>query len=60
MQKTETSSSGTSTESLINNGMLSILMNGKENQERVSSTKDLDSMLRDHSTLSLNYHLTDT
>jgi hypothetical protein len=36
------------------------LMNGRENQERESSMKDSDSMLRDHSTSFPNYQHTDT
>jgi hypothetical protein len=33
----------------INNGTSFTLMNGRENQEKESSTKSLDYMLRDHS-----------
>ena len=44
----------------INNGMLSTLMNIQMNQPRVNSTKTSVSMLKDHSTLSLPSHHTDT
>jgi len=44
----------------INNGMLSMLMNIQMNQPRVNSTKTSVSMLKDHSTLSLPSHHTDT
>jgi hypothetical protein len=39
----------TSMEESTNNGTLFMPMNGKVNQEKESSTKNLDSMLRDHS-----------
>jgi len=40
-------------------GMLPTLMNGRENHKKENSTKSLDSMLKDHSTLSLKWQLTD-
>jgi hypothetical protein len=40
-------------------GTLSIQMNGRANPEKVSSTKDSDSMLRDHSTFPQHFHLED-
>jgi hypothetical protein len=47
--KTETFKLPIRMEILTNNGTSSMLMNGKENQEKESSTKNSDSMLKDHS-----------
>jgi hypothetical protein len=60
MLKTETSSFGTDIRVLTNNGTSSMLMNTQMSQRKENSTKDLDSMLKDHSTLSLLWHHTDT
>jgi hypothetical protein len=44
----------------INNGTSFTSMNTRENQERENSTKDLVSMLKETSTLFLNFQKTDT
>ena len=60
MLRIKTSSSGTNTEESTNNGMSSILMNGKENLERENSMKTSVFTLSDHSILFLNCQLEDT
>jgi hypothetical protein len=60
MLNRETLKSIQSMEESTNNGTLSILTNGRENQERENSMKNLDSTLKDHSTLFLNFQPTDT
>ena len=59
MLKTETSSCTLHTEESTKCGMLSMLMNGRESQERVSSTKTLVFTLKDLSMLSLLCHKED-
>jgi hypothetical protein len=60
MLKTETSLSGTDIRDSTNNGTSSMLMNTQRNQRRENSTRTSVSMLKDHSTLSLNWRKTDT
>ena len=59
MVRTRTSKYSTRMERLTSNGMLSILMNTKLNQLRVSSTKDSVFTLRETSTLSQHFHQED-
>jgi uncharacterized protein YjcR len=59
MLKTETLLSETKTTKSTNNGMSSMLINGRENQLRDNSIRDSDSMLREISTLSQNFQRTD-
>jgi len=59
IMRIRTSSSGTSIRDSTNNGMSSTLMNTQKSQRRVNSMKPSDSMLKDHSTLSQPYQLTD-
>jgi hypothetical protein len=47
-------------EQFTSNGILSMLINGRENQRRVNSMRDSDSMLKETSTLSHNFQTTDT
>ena len=49
--KTETSLSGTDIRDLTNNGTSSTLTNTQRNQRRENSTRNSDSMFKDHSTL---------
>ena len=60
MLKIETSLFGASIRDSTSNGMSSMLMNIQMNQRRENSTKTLVSMLKDHSMLFQNCHLTDT
>jgi len=60
MARTKTFKYGTSMVNSTNNGMLSILMNGRENQAKENSMKTSDSMSKDHSTLFHRWLLTDT
>jgi hypothetical protein len=53
MLKTETLLPGRNTERSISNSMLSMLMNGREIQLRVNSTKSMAFMLKEISTLFL-------
>jgi hypothetical protein len=58
-KRTETFESIVEIMDFINNGISSMLMNGRENQERESSMRSSDFTLKDHSTLFLNYQTTD-
>jgi hypothetical protein len=58
--KADIFSPGTSMERLTSNGKLSMLTSIQKNQRRENSMKNLDFMLKDHSTLFLNYQNTDT
>jgi hypothetical protein len=58
--KIETLESTLNKISSINNGTLSMLMNGKENQLRDNSMKDSDSMLRETSMFNLLFQETET
>jgi hypothetical protein len=60
MQKTETLWSTIKELQSINNGISSMQMNGRENQERVNSMKTSVSMLKDHSILFPRCLKTDT
>jgi hypothetical protein len=60
MQKTETLWSTIKELQSINNGISSMQMNGRENQERVKSMKTSVSMLKDHSILFPRCLKTDT
>jgi hypothetical protein len=51
IKKDKTFTCGRNTVDSTNNGILSMLTNGRENQRRVNSTKSTDSMFKDHSTL---------
>jgi len=60
MLKTETSRSMLNTVESTNSGTSSMLMNGRENQLRDNSMRSSVSMLKEISTLFLNYQKTDT
>jgi len=60
MLKTETSRSMLNTVESTNSGTSSMLMNGRENQLRVNSMRNSVSLLKEISTLFLNYQKTDT
>jgi hypothetical protein len=54
IRKIGTLKSKTRTIKLVNNGILSTLMNGRENQEKENLTRSLDFMLKETSMLSPN------
>jgi len=60
MLKTKMFKSITSMEESISNLILSTLMNGRVNQEKENSTKNMVSMLKDHSMLSRRWDQIDT
>jgi len=60
MLKTKMFKSITSMEESISNLISSTLMNGRVNQEKENSTKNMVSMLKDHSMLSRRWDQIDT
>ena len=58
MLKTETLKLDQRTERSINNGTSFTLMSGRENHKKENLMKNMDSMLKDHSTLFHNFKIT--